>query len=87
MDRLATASVIRWCGDVLRRNDDGILRVARDLKMGGKRKRGQPKKTWKKQVKKEAKKIGLKKEDVLNREKWRDGVRAYVERCQFGHLC
>ena len=46
---------------------------------GGKRKRGRPRKTWKKQVEKETQKIGLKKEDALRRDKWRDGVRAIAE--------
>ena len=31
------------------------------------------------QVEKETEKIGLKKEDALNREKWRDGVRAIAK--------
>ena len=50
IDRLATANGVRWYGHVLRRNDDNVLRVALDLEVGGKRKRGRPKKTWKKQV-------------------------------------
>ena len=40
---------IRWCGHVLRKDDDSVLRVALDLEVSGKRKRGRPK-TWKKQV-------------------------------------
>ena len=47
--------------------------------MKGKLKRGQPKKTWKKQLKEDTEKIGLKKEDALSRDKWRDGVRAIAE--------
>ena len=46
--------------------------------MTGKRKRGRPKKTWKKQVEEETEKIGLK-EDALRRDKWRDGVREIAE--------
>ena len=42
-----------------------VLRVALDLEVSGKRKRGRPKKTWKKQVEEETEKIGLKKEDAL----------------------
>mgnify|MGYP001793019552 CR=1 FL=1 len=42
--------------------------------MKGKRKRGQPKKTWKMQVEKESKSVGLEKEDALNRARWRVGV-------------
>ena len=45
----------------------------------GKRKRGRPKKTWKKQVQEETEKIGLKKEDALRRDKWRDRERAIAE--------
>ena len=33
----------------------------------------------KKQVEEETEKIGLKKEDALRRDKWRDGVRAFAE--------
>ena len=42
--------------------------------MKGKRKRGQPKETWKMQVEKESKTVGLEKEDALNRARWRVGV-------------
>ena len=50
-----------------------------NLEVSGKRKRGRPKKTWKKQVEEETEKIGLKEEDALRRDKWRDGVRAIAE--------
>ena len=42
--------------------------------MKGKRKRGRPKKTWKTQVERESKSVGLEKEDALNRARWRVGV-------------
>ena len=43
--------------------------------MKDKRKRGRPKKTWKTQVERESKSVGLeKKEDALNRARWRVGV-------------
>ena len=45
VDGLATANGVRWLGDVLRRENDSVLRVALDLKVSGKKKRGQPKKT------------------------------------------
>ena len=45
IDQLATANGVRRYGHVLRRDDDSVLRVALDLKVNGKRKRGQPKKT------------------------------------------
>ena len=79
IDRLATANGVRWYGHVLRSDDDSVLRVALNFEVTGKRKRGRPKKTWKKHVKEEIEKIGLKKEDAPRRDKWRDGVRAIVE--------
>ena len=45
IDRLATANGVRWYGHVLRRDDDSVLRVALNLEVSGKRKRGRPKKT------------------------------------------
>ena len=50
---------------MLRRDDDSVLRVALNLEVNDKRKRGRLKKTWKKQVEEDTEKIGLKKEDVL----------------------
>ena len=79
IDRLATANGVRWHGHVLRKDDDSVLRVDLDLEVSGKRKRGRLKKTWKKQLKEETERIGLKKEDALNRDKGRDGVRAIAE--------
>ena len=79
IDRLATANGVRWYGYVLRRDDHSVLRVALNLEVSGKRKRGWPKKTWKKQVEEETEKIGLKNEDALRQDKWRDGVRAIAE--------
>ena len=77
IDQLATVNGVRWYGHVLRRDDDSALRVALNLEVSGKRKRGRPRK---KQVEEETEKIGLKKEDALRRDKWRDGVRAIAER-------
>ena len=38
------------------------------------RRRGRPKSTWKRKVEEEVKKLGLEKEDALDREKWRRAV-------------
>ena len=57
IDQLATANEVRWYGHVLRRDDDNVLRVALNLEVSGKRKRGRPKKTWNKQVEDETEKI------------------------------
>ena len=79
IDRLATANGIGCYGHVLRRDDNSVLRVALDLEVSGERKQGRPKKTRKKQVEEETERIGLKKEDALNPDKWRDGVQAIAE--------
>ena len=63
---------------MLRRDGSSVLRVALDLEVSGKRKRGRLKKTWKKQVKEETEKIGWK-EDSLIQDKWRDRVQAIAE--------
>ena len=79
IDRLATANGVRWNRHVLRRDDDSVLRVVLNLEVSGKRKQERPRKTWKKQVEEETEKIGLKKEDALRRDKWRDQVQAIAE--------
>ena len=48
---------------------------ALEFEVRGKRKRGRPKKTWKTQVPKESKSVGLGKKDTMNRARWRVGVR------------
>ena len=54
MVQMAKVNGVRWYGHVLRRNDGHVLRKALDFEVKGKRKRGQPKKTWKTQVEKES---------------------------------
>ena len=73
MIQIAKVNGVRWYRHVLRRDDGHILRKALEFEVKGKRKRGQPRKTWKMQVDKESRSVGLKKEDALNRARW--GVR------------
>ena len=75
MVQMAKANGVRWYGHVLRRGDRHVLRKALVLEVKGKRKRGQPKNTWKMQVEKESKSVGLEKKDAMNRARWRVGVR------------
>ena len=72
--QMAKVNGVRWYRHVFRRDDGYVLRKALEFEVKGKRKRGQPGKTWKMQVEKESRSIGLKKEDALNRERWRVGV-------------
>ena len=76
---------VRWYGHVLRRDDGHVLRKALEFEVMGKRKRGRPKKTWKTQVEKESKSVGLEKswEDALNRARWRVGVGEIAVRVGF----
>ena len=74
MVQMTKANKVRWSGHVLRKDDGHVLRKALEFEVKGKRKQGQPKKTWKMQVVKESKSVGLEKEDDLNRVKWRVGV-------------
>ena len=60
VDGFAKANGVRWYGHVLRRDDESVLRVALDLEVRGKIKRGRPTKTWKKQVEEDIEKIGAK---------------------------
>jgi len=55
----------------LRRDEDHALRKALSFKVEGQRKRGQPRKTWRRQVEEEIRGIGLWNEDALDRARWR----------------
>ena len=77
---MAKANGLRWYGHVLRRDDGHVLRKALEFEVKGKRKRGRPKKTCKKQMEKESKSTGLEKKDAMNRARWRVGVRKIVDK-------
>ena len=64
IDKLAMANSVHWYGHVLRRVDGHVLR-ALDFEVEGQRKKGRPKKTWKRQYEEESVKVGLRMEDVL----------------------
>ena len=59
---------------MLRRDDRHVLRKALEFEVKGKRKRGRSNKTWKTQVEKESRSIGLKKKYAMNQARWRVGV-------------
>ena len=74
IDQLAMANNVRWYGHVLRREDGHILRMALDFEVEGQRKKGRPKRTWKKQVEEDSAKVGLRREDALCRSMWSASV-------------
>ena len=65
MALLAIADSVCWYGYVLRKEDSHVLRRALDFEVKGQRKKGRPRRTWKKQVGKECVKIGLRREDAF----------------------
>ena len=64
LDKMAQANGVRWYGHVVRRDEERILKKATMLQVNGQRKRGRPKKTWKRQVEESLKKIGLRVEEA-----------------------
>ena len=79
LDRMAKANGVRWYGHVITRDDDNVLKKARMMEVNGKRKRGQPKMTWSRQVEDSVKKVELKIEEAADQTRWREGVRAIAE--------
>ena len=58
----------------LRRNNGDVLRRALDFEVAGRKRRGRPNMTRKRQVEEHIDQIGLKRKDAVDRTKWRDGV-------------
>ena len=74
LNGLARASGVRLYGHVLRRNNGDVLRRALDFEVAGRRGCGRPNMTWKGPVEEHANQIGLKKENAIDRVKWRNDV-------------
>ena len=58
------ANSARWHGNVLRREDVHVLRMAFDFEAEGQRKKGMVKRTWTNQVEEESVQVGLRMEDA-----------------------
>ena len=67
LNKLSKAKGILWYWHVLRRDNNYGLRRALDFKVIGRRRRGRPKMTWRRQVVKLVEEIGLKKESAIDR--------------------
>ena len=59
---------------MLRMENGHVLRRALDFEVDSQRKKGRPKRTWKKHVEEESVKVGLRREDALCRSMWSIGV-------------
>ena len=71
---LARASEVRWYGHVLTRDNGDVLRRALNFEVAGRRRRGWPNMTWKRQVEEYNNHFGLKRKNAIDRVKWRIGV-------------
>ena len=66
MDQLALASSVCCYAHVLRReNGHALMRRALCFNDEGRRKKGRPKRTWRKQVEEKSVKVGLRRKDAL----------------------
>ena len=78
LDRMAKANGVRWYEQVIRRDDDNILK-AMMMEVNGKRKRGQPKMTWRRLVEESVKKVGLKIVEAADQTRLREGVSGHLQ--------
>ena len=60
---------MRWLAHVLRKENGDVVRNALEFNVEGQRKRGRPKRTWRKQVEEEQLKAGLNLKNAHNRTK------------------
>ena len=74
IDQLAIANSVHWYGHVLRREGGHVLRWALHFEVEGQRKKGRPKRTWKRQAEEESVKVGLRREEKLFRSRLSVGV-------------
>ena len=62
---------LKWYGQVMRRDEHYVGRMAMVMKVQGRRKRGRPKIIWLDKVKDDIKERGLSADDVYDGAKWR----------------
>ena len=74
LDGLTRASGVRWYGHALRRGNGDVLRRTLEFEVAGRRGRGLPNMAWKRQVEEHTNQIGLKRENAIDRVKWRNGA-------------
>ena len=66
---------LRWCGHVLRKDDDDWVKKCTEYEVEGSRPRGRPKRTWKEVVREDCQVRKLNKEDAVDRCKWRKVIK------------
>ena len=71
-------SRFRWYSHAIRRDINSEIREVIELEITGKRKKGRPRRSWEECVNKDLERYGLRREDVYDREKWREQIKAKI---------
>lgn len=66
---------LRWYGHVLRKPDDDWVKLCMELEVPGKKPVGRPKKMYLETVQSDMRAVGLKKDDALDRNRWKAGIK------------
>jgi len=69
---------LRWYGHVLRKPDDDWVKLCMELEVPGKKPVGRPKKMYLETVQSDMRAVGLKKDDALDRNRWKAGIKGRV---------
>ena len=69
---------LRWYGHVIRRDISSQIREVMEHEIPGKRKKGRPRKSCEKCVKKDLERYDLRREDAYDRVKWREHIKAKI---------
>ena len=65
---------LRWFGHVERREGEWVKKCM-EIKVTGKVGRGRPKRTWREVIEKDMSVVGLRRQDAMDRVKWRQGLK------------
>lgn len=77
-DDMIIQSCLWWYGLAMQGNFNSQISEVMQVKLTGKRNKGQPRKLWKESIKKDLKQYGLRKEDAYYRNKWQERIRAKI---------
>ena len=72
----ARESRMRWYGHVVRRDEDDLIRSAKEMAVEGRRSRGRQRIRWSDVVERDMKCLGLEQAEAMNRNIWRQKTRA-----------